>query len=668
MNVGTRLEFPEGLGSISNEQTLYLLDNSSLEDRVICVEFVTAKDTRRADYHFFQREDFEQGLLNGQILTSRDEMPAWLDRINGLNIHTFEIERTGAKRSNLERAEERRCIIQPLVAREKEVFASPDPVKYIADWVRNNAPAQHATRVRFWFSCYLVFGRNLAALYPSYCRIGNYDRTPRLGKNYSSGRPARAVRRGKCKIDKVVAKKIGDGYTRHAGLGKTERDVYSRTLETEFGCTVQGKGTSLRIVSPDGKPYPTINQFRYWVRKLFRPDMLRETRYGAALVRNKMTPDVGRFSEGVTNIFEKVEADGDYLDEQLVDFDGQPFGDRFCRVTFTDQATNCRVGVGFAPGAEVLSAYKMGLFCAAVPKSYFGRLFGVEISDEEWPCRGLPAQPIFDRGPGASDDLVVREDQIPFIEMVGSFQPKSKATVESSHPRTMHREGAPITYQSALNPVEVAKREILRTIKDNWSSDASERMTPDMIRSGVAPNPTAIWAYLDRRARTSGNEISVEEAIRAFLTPVKFTVTRDFIKLEHRRFDSAELCELGFRDRIPKGQTLKVSGYAMNLCVRFAWIEVDNRLVEVQALLPIRDDDRQLYVSLEDLKSEKSALKQVKSIQADFNVAVTMNYRKACVIATGKEPTAGRWRVGKKNRSHGRKAAAGISKKTMMPR
>lgn len=668
MNVGTQLKFPDGFGSISSSQTLYLLNNSSPDGRVICVEFVTAKDTRRADFHFFQREDFEQGLLDGHISTSRDEMPVWLERIKGLNIHTFETERTGAKRSNFERAEDRECIIQPLVAREKEIFASSDPAKFIADWVKGNTPGQNATRVRFWFSCYLVFGRNPAALYPSYCRIGQYDRTPRPGKNYSTGRPARAVCRGKCKIDKDIEKKIGDGYTKHAGLGKTEREVYSRTLETEFGCTVQGKGQSLRIVSPDSKSYPTINQFRYRVRKLFKPDMLRETRYGAALVRNKMTPDVGRFSEGVANIFEKVEADGDYLDEQLADFDGQPFGDSFCRVTFTDQATNCRVGIGFAPGAEVISAYKMGLFCAAVPKSYFGRLFGVEISDEEWPCRGLPAQPIVDRGPGSGKDLVVRKELIPFVEMVGSCQPKSKATVESSHPRTTQMEGAPMTYQSDFTPVAAAKREILRAIKDNWSSDASERMTPDMIRSGVAPNPTAIWVYLDRRARTSGNEISVEEAIRAFLTPVKFTVTRDCIKLEHRRFDSAELCDLGFRDRIPKGQTLKVSGYAMNLCVKFAWIEVDNRLVEVQALLPIRDDEQQLYVGLDYLKSEKSSLNLGKSKQEDFNVAVTMNYRKACVIATGKAPTAGRWRTGKKNRSRSRKAAAGVTKKATMPR
>lgn len=124
MNVGTQLKFPDGFGSISSSQTLYLLNNSSPDGRVICVEFVTAKDTRRADFHFFQREDFEQGLLDGHISTSRDEMPVWLERIKGLNIHTFETERTGAKRSNFERAEDRECIIQPLVAREKEIASS----------------------------------------------------------------------------------------------------------------------------------------------------------------------------------------------------------------------------------------------------------------------------------------------------------------------------------------------------------------------------------------------------------------------------------------------------------------------------------------------------------------------------------------------------------------
>ncbi|KIA82189.1 hypothetical protein QR66_00360 [Chromobacterium piscinae] len=106
----------------------------------------------------------------------------------------------------------------------------------------------------------------------------------------------------------------------------------------------------------------------------------------------------------------------------------------------------------------------------------------------------------------------------------------------------------------------------------------------------------------------------------------------------------------------------------MNLCVKYAWLEVDNRLVEVQALLPIRDDERQLYVSLDEFKAEQASLNQGKAKQEDFNVAVTMNYRKACVIATGKEPTAGRWRTGKKNRSRSRKAAAGVTKKATMHR
>lgn len=667
MKIGTQLQFPNGFSHIHSHQALYLLNNDSKTEWVTCVEFVTSPKSRRADLHRFQREDFEQGVLDGLIIEAEYQptLPPWLKAMEGINLQSFELERNGAKRSNLETALLRECIIRPLVVRVNEIFAEPDPARAIAEWVRNNIPEQHATRVRLWLTCYLIFGRQIAALYPSYCQIGHYDRESRPSSTVF-GRPPR--HRTACRVDAEMISKMERGYVRFGKLSVSERLIYAKTLAAEFGCKVVGKGAGLRIISPDGKPFPSFYQFRYWVRKAYKPDLLRETMYGATRVRNRIAPDQGRFSEGVGNLFEIVEGDGDYLEEQLTDFDGQPLGDGFCTVGLVDVATGGITGIGFAVGSENRSAYQMALFCSAVPKSFFGRLFGLEISDEEWPCRGLPAQIVFDRGPGDGSKGKDGEKLTPFNEITPSFAPRSKAIVESSQPRTMQPEGEPVTYQSAFTPVEVAKREVLRVIRDNWHSDAGTRLTPAMIRDGVAPNPMAMWSWLDRRGRTCAMEISIEDAVRTYLTPVEFTVTRDWIKLGVRRFDSIALLDSGLRSRIPPGQTIRVKGYAMNLCVRYAWIEVDHRLVEVQALLPIRDDDRQLYIGLDYLKKEKDKLNQLQGEQRELNVAVAMKYNSACKEATGKEPDAGSLKKGRKTRNASRKAVARVTKSATMPK
>jgi len=165
------------------------------------------------------------------------------------------------------------------------------------------------------------------------------------------------------------------------------------------------------------------------------------------------------------------------------------------------------------------------------------------------------------------------------------------------------------------------------------------------------PNPMGVWEWLDRRARTSGERISFEEAVRTFLSPVEFTATRDFVKLQARRFGSDALEEIGFRRTLPPGQTVRATGYAMNFCVRHAWVDVAHRLVEVDALLPIRDNDKQLYVSIDYLIREKQKLAVTQAAQRKLGLAEELKYNEECEQATGKRPGAGRWVAGKPKRS-----------------
>jgi hypothetical protein len=629
---------------------LHLLDNSSTTQWTTLVEFISSGDGR-ADFHRIRREDFEAGLCSGHIRKTDKQptLPIWLERLEGMDLASIEIGRLRRKKSNIERANDRLYAIQPLVDRIEEIFASNDPAATIASIARQLKLKNHRTRLRLWFSCYLVFGRSVDALYPAFVQIGHWDRKEKEDSN-PLGRPPSGGRRTYCHVTKEITKKIEDGYNKEADIGRTRVAIYASILEKKFKCKTVGSGANKRIISTDGAPFPSSNQIRYHVRKAYDSPLIQETTYGSNRVRSKLQPDRGRYSEGVANIFERVEADGYFCPERFQDFDGQTLESSLCVVRLVDVTTGVVLGIGFSLGAETSDAYRMALFCSAIKKSEFGRLFGMKIDDDDWSCRGLPGRLSLDRGPGAADGVQGEMIMIPWREIAASYSPMDKATVESSHPRNTQIEGKPQTFLSAFTPIDAAKKIIREAIKDNWQSDASNRMTPEMIRDGIMPNPMSIWQWLDRRARTSGEQIPFDEAVRTFLSPVEFTATRDYLKLQARRFGSDALEEVGFRRALPSGQTVRVGGYAMNFCVRHAWVTVAHRLVEVNALLPIRDNEEQLYCSIDYLVREKEKLASGKTAQRELAVAEEVKCNQDCEQDTGKEPKSGRWVAGKPKR------------------
>ena len=651
MNIGTRLKFPDGFGAISKNQQLHLLDNSPGTKWTTLVEFIGGKHPR-ADFHRILRDDFESGLSLGLIRATdkQSTLPLWLEPLEGINLAGLELERLRRKKSNIERATDRMCFIQPLVARSKEIFESDDPAATIASLARKLKLKKNSTRLRLWFSCYIIFGGSLDALYPAFLKIGHWNREQKKKSN-PLGRPPSGGSRTYCHVTEEIKEKIELGYHEEAQIGRTRVSIYTSILSKKFNCKTVGSGKDKRIISSDGAPFPSINQFTYHVRKAFDPRLLEETTYGATRVRSRLQPDRGRYSEGVANILERVEGDGYYCPEKFKDFDGRTLEPSLCVVRLVDVATGSTVGIGFALGAESTAAYRMALFCCAIKKSEFGRLLGMKIDDNEWPCVGLPGRLIVDRGPGAAEGIQGEKILIPWRELTASYSPMDKATVESSHSRNTQTEGKPQTFHSAFTLIGAAKEIIRRAIKDNWQSDASNRMTPEMIRDGVMPNPMGVWEWLDRRARTSGERISFEEAVRTFLSPVEFTATRDFVKLQERKFGSDALEAIGFRWTLPPGQTVRVTGFAMNFCVRHAWINVAHRLVEVDALLPIRDNDKQLYVSIDYLIREKQKLAVSQGAQRELSLAEALRHNEECEQATGKRPGAGRWVAGRPKRS-----------------
>jgi hypothetical protein len=73
-----------------------------------------------------------------------------------------------------------------------------------------------------------------------------------------------------------IGKKIEEGYVKHEDVGRSQKDIYSRIIGSQFGCTTRRSREDFRIVSRNGEPFPTFNQIAYSVRKAFDPDLLKE--------------------------------------------------------------------------------------------------------------------------------------------------------------------------------------------------------------------------------------------------------------------------------------------------------------------------------------------------------------------------------------------------------
>jgi hypothetical protein len=123
---------------------------------------------------------------------------------------------------------------------------------------------------------------------------------------------------------------------------------------------------------------------------------------------------------------------------------------------------------------------------------------------------------------------------------------------------------------------------------------------------------------MSERGRNDAVQISFEDAVRAFLTKVTFSLENGYLWLKKLRYSSDALGDALQRSRYRKQGVITFDGYVLDLCVRNAWVEMRGRLIEVEAQVPIRDDDRQLLMPLSDLDDYAQArLRARRRIEAN---------------------------------------------------
>lgn len=658
MLIGTRLLAPEGFSSLPKDVPHHFLVNHAASNRVLLVRFSwKGIGAPQAQLISLERGEFEAAAVRGEILPTATQptLPPWLESLEKEDLALRDVQRRPGKALHSERIDRRLLIIASAINNMQKILEARDVEGELNQYARLANPPQNETRFRLWVLTYLCFGRNFWSLLPPFHLAGQWDRRGFPHRKMGAPSKAHGKRYGHGMSEKI-AERCAAAYLRYMGLGKSMKSIYEEAMRREFGCVALEQRSGMKVYShPMGMPFPTQRQFSYQIHKSFGIASVQKNRYGSARHRNRLAPSLGNYSSDVSNLVEKVEADGYFTKERPRGYVEGSVLKPLCVVTSRDLLSGMLLGIGFSFGSEQGAAYRMMLFCMAVPKDYFCRLWGFRLKPGEWQSQGLPPHYKVDRGPGSSVNLVDEAARPAIRNMVEAWSGQSKATIESSHPRDVKFEGQPTYVESNYTPVALCRREIVRLIKYNHTADMSARMEIDPELAFVPPTPHALWNHYDARFRNSASPMSIDDAVRAFLTPVTLKASKAGIFLDDRRYDSKELRQSGLLDRIARSgqREVAIQGYMMDLCVRHVWVEVGRQLFLLDAQLKIREDNELLYISFKELEQWTEARSQVNSAFRVHVPAATTDF-----IERFESQLGDKWGEGKRRKGRPKKDVA----------
>jgi len=610
MRLGSRITAPEGFQCFANDKVYHFLNSDSESNRVNLVQFDYSSGDLNVELMMITQFVFEEALEKGLLVEDgRDDYPPWINPSQGYSVSYRESRRTSNKETYDEKVNRRYMAIAELASRYAEILRSENPNAIINAHAKNQKPQQNAKRLRFWFFSYIVFGFNRWALTPLLNRIGGWNREEKTETKH--GRPARKGRKHGYNCTADMKLKILSGYLKHRGSYKTKRELYSGILTDYFGCKIKIVNDSKVFIHPKGEPFPSFGQIKYWIKMMISPSELAVDSDGKQKARAQSGSE-GSFAERLTNVCQKVEFDGYYVSEKLSGITEGSAVDGFCVVRAVCGLSGSVVGIGFAEGRETMEAYKNALFSMAVDKVKYCELFGLRIQPEEWPCNGLPPGVTFDRGPGATYDTEPEIKWLGSIEITPTFSGQSKATVESSHPRDKKRLDQPTYFQSKLNFVQMAKREILRALRDNETSDASGRAEDEIFIHEIKPTPRGIWKYFHDLGRDSSVGMPFDVAVKNFLKPHPVIIRKDAVYFYGRKYRSQALVDTRIFDKIARHGVVKSSAFSLTMCVRHIWLELEDKLYELDFVRSASTSEGSVDIPL-------SALMQIDQMRRTAN-------------------------------------------------
>jgi hypothetical protein len=620
ISAGTPLQAPSGYLSLEVGVIYYFIRSSPESLSVVMVRFVQ----RKAEQKTYQsqkrpvrlvtpqpipivermrRAEFEEGLKFGKIRPGeRKAMPPWLQELEGQDLTLHEFDRRGAAKPHAERIDQKLFSIGALLTHGNNLLDCDDIESRINKHARSLTPPQNETRVRLWYFTYIAFGLSRDVLHYPIHRIGHWSRLENKS-NVKRGAPGHKGAGHGYNTTEKMQQLIIDSYRRECGLGVTETDIYTSAMRKDFGCRsrwTDGGKKVLELFHPLGEPFPTQATYFYHVRCHFDPMNMKSIRAGRNRSRSKWQATLGTFTEHCWNLMQRVESDGyrvQRLPKGYVEGSDLP---ALVVVTKRDSASGKKTGIGFSQGSEVGAAYRMATFCEAIGLEAYARFYGVNIRNKSGLGKGLAANEIRDRGPGATPTGLSRDAELLPVnrELTPAHSGQSKAMVETSNPKTPSNDEAPNFLRSDRTVVQLARDEIFALLKFNETTNVASRIDPAIAELVARPSPNGVWDALESLGRNDAVQVSFEEAVRAFLDIAPATLKREGVELAGRNYHSKTRAFQHALESAAANGGVPVRVYVLTACIRHIWFDWKNRLIELDVRYPVPVETEVRYMSM----------------------------------------------------------------------
>lgn len=656
MNFGDQLIAPQGYQCLMSDQAYYFAGFRS--ERALLVWFVPVRHGWRVYTMHMARADFDSArktdpplIQNGAV---QHRVPPWLWPEEGINYDELEERRyKERKESYRAQAERRLARITPALQLAEQILGNSKPLKAVVRVCSKAGIKEHPHRLQLWFFAKILhLGAGIWALKRPTGQCGGWDRTDNGHADVKYGRPALDDPKSGYS-SATIRDQIMRSYASRCGLGRTMSSIHRDALREDFGCvTVLDRAGNEITVHPHNRPFPSYGQFRAVVVSNLGLDQVRHNLFGEARIRNRRGYDQGSYNSQYANLLEDVQIDAYFVADRprsLYSNDPMP---RLAVVRAKCSHSAANVGVGFALEGESEEAYRAALFCAAVPKELICRLYGLDADLVRWDMQGLPPACLSDRGPAGTSVLVMDlAERFPLKAVAPSNTPKSKASVEAGNPRDIELEGAPTYVQSDLTIPQLIKREVTEAVLKNHQTDICERLTNEEVcefrRRGWAANPQNLWRFRSEQMRTDARQISIEQAVRRFLTPIKVPVDRRGVNFRTHWYSSKAFRDAKVQERLSSNPDLELTAYAISMALTLIWVEVDGRLMELTPHRITRVGQEEFAVCVFEAEAIQRARAALGSATRQVAEAAELGAAIAFEASTGKGWSDGRRKPGR---------------------
>jgi hypothetical protein len=582
-SVGTCITFKEGFGDFCASRRYAVVAVHSTHFLLVAIDFRRPQSARYI--RRLKRTVYPSLLEHGAVMVEP------LPKIP--NAHLVTICHGDDKEPNekaARRVAARLKKLQPLIAAKNAILTDINPERKCNELALRSGLNQ--TRARQHFFWLAAFDFDAAALIPAYWNtVGTKEnQDPNISsvgkKRGPKVKSPELIPPGwafdKCKWPALIMA----GWKSYARPGVTYQKVYAQTLLHKFGCKIDPTSTPARIFHPNGETFPSRRQFCNYVMKTIGRDAWLISKFGEQTIRNKRTSSVVTIAENLVNLLEEVQWDGQILPELPADIrDPSQPGRPIVRIDVICGVCGGPVGVGYDYGAESKWGYLMALLSMAMNKSDFCALFGLEISDEDWPAYGIMAAVRGDRGPaiGRSVTEIVSEVLGVWQEWAASYDPIGKANAEAGHYKSTKVEGKPRRPSVFRSPMEIIRDDLRRTVAKFRSADMSHRLDPEQARRLPVGTPRMIWNDLVKRGLYAGQIVPYESLIPVVLPCHDVSIHEDGVHLGGLRYLSPELETSGLLEKA-RGDAIPAKVYAMNMAIKHIWLPINNTLLRLTAV------------------------------------------------------------------------------------